>query len=237
MRTCKVHGCGRPHRARGYCDSCYRRVRRTGSAQQYPRKKLPVPCEIPGCPDPRHARGLCDAHYHRWLNDQDVSTPIAKRGGPCTVEDCAEPRHADGLCGLHYARKRRTGTTDPPPVRLCSVPGCDRRHRRHGYCQLCWEATQQHRSQYRRHLPALIAAAAGRCALCDELVDLSPDAPWVMRPSVDHIVPGNDHRLENLQLAHVSCNAARGNRVDVHHVPPPWARNPALTPTGQLVLL
>lgn len=55
------------------------------------------------------------------------------------------------------------------------------------------------------------------CQLCEGRVD--PDAEvFADRASLDHIVPrsrGGSDESSNLRLAHVGCNARRGDRVDV----------------------
>lgn len=54
------------------------------------------------------------------------------------------------------------------------------------------------------------------CGLCVTPVD--PDCAWPdpMSPSLDHIIPlskGGTHIHENVQLAHLTCNVSKGNRV------------------------
>lgn len=56
------------------------------------------------------------------------------------------------------------------------------------------------------------------CGLCSTPVD--PDVAWPDRlsASLDHIVPlskGGTHTYENVQLAHLTCNVSKGNRVTV----------------------
>lgn len=52
-----------------------------------------------------------------------------------------------------------------------------------------------------------------RCHLCGERVSRKP-YPHPMSASLDHVVPlsqGGDHVPENVRLAHLSCNVAKGN--------------------------
>ncbi|MSS84495.1 HNH endonuclease [Actinomycetaceae bacterium WB03_NA08] len=54
------------------------------------------------------------------------------------------------------------------------------------------------------------------CQLCGGPVDPELKRPDVMSASLDHVVPlslGGDHSMENSQLAHLSCNSAKGSRV------------------------
>jgi 5-methylcytosine-specific restriction endonuclease McrA len=54
------------------------------------------------------------------------------------------------------------------------------------------------------------------CALCGEPVDLTLAWPDKWSPTRDHVVPvthGGGNDAANLQLAHLSCNSRKGNRV------------------------
>lgn len=54
-----------------------------------------------------------------------------------------------------------------------------------------------------------------RCHLCGSSVDLARVWPDPMSPSLDHLVPltrGGPHAPENVRLAHLRCNVAKGNR-------------------------
>lgn len=55
------------------------------------------------------------------------------------------------------------------------------------------------------------------CGLCGESVDPALTWPAPKSASLDHVVPlsrGGDHTLANTQLAHLTCNTAKGARVD-----------------------
>lgn len=55
-----------------------------------------------------------------------------------------------------------------------------------------------------------------QCQLCDELVDRERRFPDPLSASLDHVLPlskGGSHTLDNVQLAHFSCNSAKGARV------------------------
>lgn len=54
------------------------------------------------------------------------------------------------------------------------------------------------------------------CGLCSTTVDPGRAWPDRMSPSLDHILPlskGGTHTHENVQLAHLTCNVSKGNRI------------------------
>lgn len=55
------------------------------------------------------------------------------------------------------------------------------------------------------------------CAICGKPVDFSLKFPDPMSPTVDHIIPiskgGHPSDLQNLQLAHLSCNRGKSDKV------------------------
>lgn len=56
------------------------------------------------------------------------------------------------------------------------------------------------------------------CSLCALPVDRNTAWPDPMSPSLDHVQPlslGGHHTMENVALAHLSCNIRKGNRVEV----------------------
>lgn len=74
------------------------------------------------------------------------------------------------------------------------------------------------RSQYEANRK-IILATQSVCGICGRPVDKSLKSPHPLSPTVDHIIPVNKHgdpiALENLQLAHRSCNRAKSDKVGV----------------------
>lgn len=63
---------------------------------------------------------------------------------------------------------------------------------------------------------ALWERGGGRCGICGEPVDRALWWPDPMSATLDHIVAladGGTHEPDNAQLAHMSCNARKGARV------------------------
>lgn len=244
---CSIDGCGLPVAGRGWCTKHWTRWRRYGDPnftklEKARRSEWEGPCAVDECSAPAaNSRGWCNAHYLRWRRHDDPT--VGREYGICvdqlcTVDGCGKAMHtADGYCQVHHYRFRKHG--DPLISLLgrgipCAVVGCDRNRnsRKTGLCRYHFDQQRAGRREYRRHTGALLVASGNVCALCGHLIDVTADAPLPMRPSVDHIVPGDDHRIENLRIAHQSCNAARCDRADVHRTDPPWVRNPELVPVG-----
>ncbi|MDD6369161.1 HNH endonuclease signature motif containing protein [Galactobacillus timonensis] len=63
----------------------------------------------------------------------------------------------------------------------------------------------------------IIYATQTVCAICGRPVDFSLKFPDPMSPTIDHIIPiakgGHPSDLGNMQLAHLSCNRAKADKV------------------------
>jgi 5-methylcytosine-specific restriction endonuclease McrA len=56
----------------------------------------------------------------------------------------------------------------------------------------------------------------GACWICDEAVDRAAVFPDPLSETTDHVIPislGGDHTPENIALAHLKCNVAKGNKI------------------------
>lgn len=141
--------------------------------------------------------------------------PAALPPRACALPECGttfQPRREmDRCCSerhgklLYNRESRADGRQAPPPWNDARR---DRYHRR--------------RAQKRETAtgdPVLLAVIAERdrwhCHICGLPVDSALPWPDPMSPSLDHVVPlslGGAHAPENVRLAHVRCNTARGNR-------------------------
>ena len=78
------------------------------------------------------------------------------------------------------------------------------------------EKTKAFRQQYEAN-KKIILATQEICAICGKPVDKSLKSPHPMSATVDHIIPiargGHPCDLDNLQLAHRSCNRAKGTHI------------------------
>lgn len=126
--------------------------------------------------------------------------------GSCSTEGCRRTSEARGLCAVCWKREGRAAgriTTDP----------WDERRKANWHKRRAQKAT----TQVETLRPAdIYERDIWLCGLCSTPVD--PDVSWPdpQSASLDHISPlskGGTHTYENVQLAHLSCNVSKGNRV------------------------
>lgn len=127
----------------------------------------------------------------------------------CTVDGCDRPLRARGLCSGHYKAQH--------PNRLVWKKNGNPEVRR---------ANLRRKTQLRRaritdpdaepiDRDAIGDRDAWRCGLCCKRVDPNLPYPHPKSASLDHIVPlsrAGRHVRENVQIAHLACNVAKGNR-------------------------
>jgi hypothetical protein len=128
--TCSEDDCDRPVAARGWCQTHWRRWKRTGSpggpVKVFRSWEPGLECAVDKCRRPRYKREWCNAHYIHWRLHGDPLAPILGPWWPevCRVEDCGrkanEPGGARGYCQKHYVHWRKHGD----PVASASCSGC-----------------------------------------------------------------------------------------------------------------
>ncbi|MDR0852362.1 MAG: HNH endonuclease [Clostridiales Family XIII bacterium] len=73
-----------------------------------------------------------------------------------------------------------------------------------------------HRVAFEKNKKRIYAGEAV-CGICGQPVDKSLRFPHPMSKCVDHIIPinrgGHPSDMENLQLAHLSCNRAKSDKI------------------------
>lgn len=73
-----------------------------------------------------------------------------------------------------------------------------------------------HRTTYEKNKRKIIAQG-DTCGICGLPVDKSLKFPHPMSATADHIIPldkgGNPSDIDNLQLAHLSCNRIKSNKL------------------------
>lgn len=199
-----------------YCGSeckrlaAYERCRESGAyAAQYanrraefvPKPKVARPCRFCGesfeskRDDAQFCSRVCTT---KWGDENSLAR--------CSEPDCDRGVRAKGLCNRHWRRKARADGREPNPA---------------------W--TESRKANYHKRRAQKVGTQVEDlrpidiyerdiwiCGLCSTPVD--PDCAWPdpMSPSLDHVLPlslGGTHTYENVQLAHLTCNVSKGNRV------------------------
>lgn len=76
---CSIEGCHRPAKRKGWCNTHYERLRRTGDITRG-RKPKKLDCNIDACSKPHFARGFCHIHYARWRAHGDPLAEVKEPG-------------------------------------------------------------------------------------------------------------------------------------------------------------
>lgn len=241
-RRCSVEGCDKVAKGSRLCAAHYWRVRANGSADRdcvtcgekltiklgqtiYCSKECHPKCSESGCGREIYRANLCDAHFTlsrpgtpSWIGSLKPRD-FAKGCKSCGAERRVQSEFCSANCYMHY---RRNGSTVAQHHRACKAcgstfslldsPVVKRRALTTALCLAC----KRRKNNYRKHAPELLAKAGGCCAICSEPIDLGLKFPNSKSMSIDHIIPwsmGGTDDPENLQVAHLSCNNQKQDRV------------------------
>ncbi|OGQ05273.1 MAG: hypothetical protein A3F82_01380 [Deltaproteobacteria bacterium RIFCSPLOWO2_12_FULL_44_12] len=70
-KSCKIEGCKRAYRAKGFCNIHFHKWRR-GELKQKPRYKI---CGEENCKKALFKFGMCEAHYQAWVASRKGGAP------------------------------------------------------------------------------------------------------------------------------------------------------------------
>lgn len=84
LSICKIDGCGKPARKRGWCSAHYIRWQRHGDplAGGAGRSRNVGDCSVDGCDRAARTKGYCDLHYSRLLRNGSADVDGTLRGEP-----------------------------------------------------------------------------------------------------------------------------------------------------------
>lgn len=223
-RTCTVPDCGKPHRARGLCNTHY------GQRHQPERhKKRDMPCAWCGVTVRKFPRS--GAKFGVTCSDacRTHVQQLGRRGearSACTelVRLARIPR-TDG----RYRPSRKPRRYFAGNCHACGAPFISIYFERtcSAECKAVRDADAKRDGKHRRR--AIIRGAAWEsftrteiferdnwtCWICHELVDRDADPQSDFAPSLDHIIPlanGGTHQRSNAATACRGCNSRRSNR-------------------------
>ena len=73
-----------------------------------------------------------------------------------------------------------------------------------------------HRAQFEKNKKRIYATQTV-CGICGKPVDFTKKSPHPLSPCIDHIIPidkgGHPSDIDNLQLAHLTCNRAKSDKL------------------------
>lgn len=125
--------------------------------------------------------------------------------------------------------RRYLESAQPPRERICAQCGSaytpQKNHPENRFCsRACrdkyWDRANRARTRHIERVPykdtTILERDGWRCRLCGQKIDKRLRHPHPMSASIDHIVPlalGGRDAPDNVQAAHLSCNAAKGTRA------------------------
>lgn len=190
---CTVEGCGRPHKARGYCQTHYMQFKRgapvVAEIKTRTHGRAPT-CTIEGCGKPEQALGLCAMHYMRV--QRHGSTEFRDRSKslkPCKFPGCDRPLLMNGLCMRHSMRERKWkafGVNTDRYVEMCESQNwvcaiCEEPETsRNGASGVVRELAVDHCHE-NGHVRALL------CSACNTALGLFKDRADLLRKAADYL--------------------------------------------------
>lgn len=223
--TCIIDGCEKQKYTKFICQTHYGRLRDTGSTRLYPKAKKV--CKMPGCDKNSRKLGWCSMHHSRIQRtgspfDKDQSWvvddyPACIYCGGDIPKGIGFRRYCSQRCAARNFYGKEIGTKDcvtcGSKIDLSIESGSGKRkYSSTSYCNDC--RTGVNLSSFVSKLEILKGT---ECNICSLPIDMTLKYPDPMSRSVDHIIPrslGGTEALENLALAHFSCNSRKQNKVE-----------------------
>lgn len=105
-------------------------------------------CSIEGCQRQARARGCCWSHYNNIKHiDLITGQPII-----CSIDGCDKNVYIleDAICQNHWRKLKKygdpLGVAEKPETRLCTIEGCNNKHRSKGLCNKHYCRNRNHGS-------------------------------------------------------------------------------------------
>ena len=214
------------------CETCGKELKQYSGQAKYCDTNCRPRCKVDGCSKPfRSVDGYCGMHKVRIdrHGTTDVEHTWTPESDTYTCQACKKTFGAGGgsrkYCSGRCQRLGHVYGDNIPPIDFeCAQCGVlvkrDRfeKLKQNPSRKMCDECSQDRYSKYRWFKNEVHKAGKADCGICGTPIDMSLKWPDVQSFSVDHIIPvslGGSHDRENLQPAHLSCNARKSNRVEV----------------------
>lgn len=215
--SCTYPDCKNPHKAKGFCEVHYSRLRRYGNPDVLPRPKHIKSnfCSVEGCNREYFAKGMCQKHYRKQRQPEYKPRHKSKYPKICIVNECEKESKVLGLCYMHYERQRKYGDVllgrKPYSKRVghCKVIGCKDKIAAKDLCQNHYYIFKQ--------IPSVDYTKPFRCYICGKTYNIWPtrrNSKNGEHLSLDHLIPvsrGGTDDESNLVIACMSCNSKKHN--------------------------
>jgi hypothetical protein len=190
--VCTVEGCGRRHKARGYCQTHYTMLARGSSIKpiKVRERNKPECCTEDGCAEPVKSKGLCKMHYQRLLRHGHTRyTDRKKEPKKCVVPSCENWLYAKGLCHSHYAKQRywqKFGISIGDYLRMHEEQG--------GVCKICKQPETSKNAQSGKtkdlaidHCHKTNAIRGLLCSHCNTALGLFEESTEILKSAIKYL--------------------------------------------------
>lgn len=161
MKICKVDGCEKSVKARGWCAMHYWRWQVHGDPHVVLTGKKP--CKIENCDKLATGRGMCPKHYTRWRRHGDphiVLPPSSTRSGPGHPRWKEVPSYA----AFHRRLRKQKGSPSEYQCRECGKEAAQ-----WAYNNTCDDEIQDKQGRYCTHPDHYVPM----CVSCHKKFDLA----------------------------------------------------------------
>lgn len=235
-KNCTLEDCGRPLRARGYCNYHYSKL-------VNPRVEKPTPMMCDGCGvtvmrirGERFKYTYCSELCRHWIQWGAWSSNYTPRYAAMTLalykprplwHRAVPDREIIGrrrtfvdtecaICGARFICLYGSQTCS----NQCATDNMRNTQREIKYRR---RAAMQGGYVARVYRSKIFERDEYDCQLCGEPLAMTVKAPHRLAPTIDHVIPlakGGTHEPANVQAAHFYCNSLKGDRVHIFEGPP-----------------
>lgn len=206
MRICTISGCEGKHKANGYCNKHYHRVRKYGDPfANFTQIKEIKDCTVNDCKKIAATLNLCQMHYRRYklYGDPEIRINNYRSYVSCSVPECKKKHSSKGYCKVHYQSILK--------------PEIARRSKRRRRAKKLENGIDFYTEKQ------VLDVYGTDCYICKKPIDLkAPRTTWTKGWQkglhIEHYIDialGGPDTLENVRPSHAICNLTKTPRAMV----------------------